>query len=210
MSVVATEPAAGAVHPADAPLRVVVDRYLDPDVPVVNAATLSSGEATFAARVGYDPVSRALLVVPPVPLRADLGYTLTVHADALVGYQGETLAEDFAFGFRAGRARAPRTALPPADFDRDVRPVLEAKCDCHGPEPAVYPALTPEALIGARSQRQPDRVLVEPGRALHSYLVQRVLPEYPGVRGLPMPVEAPLDEEALRMLVSWVERLPEE
>ncbi len=204
---VSTQPEAGAVHPADAPLRVVFDHYLEPNLGLDASATLGSGAATFAARITYDPVARALLVVPLVTLRADLGYTLTVHADAIRGYAGETLAADVTLGFRAGRAAAPRTALPPVDFDRELRPVLEAKCDCHGPEPAVYPPLDPESLVGQPSQRQPDRTLVQPGRALHSYLVQRVLPDYPGVRGLPMPLDAPLSDDELRALVSWVERL---
>ncbi len=207
LSVVASEPASGAIHVANLPVRIAFDRYLDPALPLDGAAVLSSAELTAAARVRYDPVGRALLVFPTRPLRPGLGYTLTLPRDGLRGFAGEQLDFDFVLGFMASPATTPAVPLLPPDFERDLSPLFEAKCGCHGPEPAVFPPLDPTALIGIGSQRQPERVLVEPGHALRSYLVQRVLEGYPGVRGLPMPVEAPLTDAEQRLIVSWVEGL---
>lgn len=209
LSVLTTEPASGAVHPNGAALRVRFDHYLDPDEPLGDAATVASAERSVAARVSYDPVDRALLVLPDRPLRVGVAYTITVHADVVRGFAGETLATDVTVGFVSGSPVAPRDPLPPVDFATEIAPVLEARCDCHGPEPAVFPPLDPESMSGVESQRQPDRVLVLPGRALDSYLVQRILVDYPGVRGLPMPLESPLTETEQRLVVSWVERLGE-
>jgi hypothetical protein len=209
LNVVNSTPESGAVHANEAPIRIGFDEFLDPRMPLEQAVTLTSAELVGRVRVTYDPVDRALLVLPDRPLRVGVGYKVTVHADVVRGFAGETLAADFVLGFLAGSSDAPRTPLPRVDYDAELAPVFEAKCDCHGPEPAVFPPLDPASMIGVTSQRQPDRLLVRPGRALDSYLVQRILQDYPGVRGLPMPLEAPLTRAEQRLVVSWVERLEE-
>ncbi len=209
LNVTSTAPLSGAVHPNSAPIRIGFDEYLDPLVPLGGAAVLLSSDRVARARISYDPVDRALLVRPNSPLRVGVGYTLTIQADVVRGFAGETLASDFVLGFVAGSADGPREPLPPVDYEVDLAPIFEEKCDCHGPEPAVFPPLDPGSMLGVASQRQPDRLLVQPGRALGSYLVQRILEDYPGVRGLPMPLEAPLTRSEQRLVVSWVERLGE-
>ncbi len=205
LSVVEVEPPAGTEHPADLPLRIRFDRYLDPET-VADSAAVRSSDVYFSIRAAYDPVDRALLVVPVIQLRVGLEYVLELDPERLRGLEGERLDAPFEAVFRAGLP-AGEGAPPPVDFEADLAPALEAACDCHGPEPAAFPPLTPEALLEVPSRRQPERTLVVPGDAPNSYLLQRVLVDYPGVRGAPMPVEGPLPDDVLRDLVSWIEGL---
>ena len=206
LEIISSDPAFGSNHPADLPIRVRFNQYLDPEA-LDGAIRVTSADVGFKVRVAYDPVDRALVVVPRLQLRTRVGYSVTIVADVVRGVLGETLAEDFDFDFVATAPTAPAAPAAELDFDVDLAPALEARCGCHGPEPDVFPDLVPEALVGVRSRRQPDRVLVEPGEPLQSYLVQRVLVDYPTVRGLPMPLDAPLSVDVQRRLVAWVEAL---
>ena len=91
------------------------------------------------------------------------------------------------------------TESEPVDFDTDLKPIIEARCGCHGPEPAAFPELKPDAMIDQAAQRQENRVLVRPGEPLRSYLIQRILEEYPGVRGM----EKELNDEERRLFIRW-------
>lgn len=200
----ATEPVEAAEHPADRALRVRFDRYLDPDVSGAVMVGLVSGDVGVGVDVAYDPVDRALVISPQFELRPGIGYVLTVARDGLRGFDGAVLESDLTLHFIAGLAVDPPVGAPaPVDFDDEVAPVLAARCGCHGPEPAAFPPLTPAGLINVESQRQPGRILVRPGRPLRSYLIQRVLVDYPGVRGQPKT----LDDAERRLLIDWVSGL---
>lgn len=203
LHVVESEPAAGAVHPASAPLRVRFDRYLDPGMDWPRAAALRSGDAEFAVTVAYDPAGPGLVVVPRNALRPGLGYVLRLPAERLRGIDGSTLGADIEIPFRAAPA-VVQPAPRPVDFEADLSPIFDRACGCHGPEPAVYPPLTREALLTLPSRRHPDLPLVEPGGPLRSMLVLKVLPGYPGLLGESMPPEAPLPPDEIRLVVEWV------
>lgn len=200
LRVVSTTPASGESAPADRVLRIVFDRYLDVASISVGAIALRSGEGSAAFVVGYDPVDRALLVGPRTPLRPGLGYTLTVEPGAVTGLDGSGLAEAVAVDLRAGPPSddGPSAAV---DYTRDVAPIVEARCGCHGP--GVFPRLTPAGLVGVGSARQPGRTLVVPGAPLESVLIERILPDYPGSRGM----EKSLSDAERRVWVRWVEGL---
>lgn len=208
LEVVGSSPRAGGTLPADRPIRIFFDGYLTPGTDWSRLARLTSADLEVSARVTYDPVARALVVVPQLDLRPGLAYTVTVAGEGLRSVDGrEVEEEEFQVGFVAGPPSPGRPSRREVDFATEIAPVFAERCGCHGPEPDVYPPLTPEALIDQPSQRQPERTLVVPGDALRSYLVQRLLDEYPGVHGLPMPPDAPLREAELRRVVSWVEGL---
>ncbi len=197
-----SEPFNGGTHPVDAPIRLRFEQYLFDSPSQGLGIELVSGDRNAAVSVAYDPVDRALVLQPDRELRVGLGYVLRVPADSVFGFGGERLAEDLEIDFRAG-PRVDYTPRPPVDFELHLLPKLEASCYCHGED--AWPPLDPATWVGQAARRQPERSLVVPGEALQSYLIQRVLADYPGVRGAPMPTEAPLDAETLKALVSWVE-----
>ena len=101
------------------------------------------------------------------------------------------------------------TPQPALDFERDVAAVWAGRCGCHGEasEGRVPPALTEAALANQPSARFPGLALVQPGQPLRSALVRKLLHDYPGLRGEPMPPSGPLDDDALRRVIGWIEGL---
>lgn len=205
LAVVATVPTDGARHAADAPLRVRFDGYLADDVRLGSAASLASADVGIAVAVLYDPVEQGLVVLPDRPLRVGLGYTLTVDASVVEAVDGRRLPADLTVDFVAGNPisadRGPRPPVRFADLEADLR----AACgDCHGAPPGAYPPMTAADLVEGPSKRRPGAVLVQPGAPLDSELVRRVLVDYPGTLGAPMPPDAPLDVALQKRLVDWV------
>lgn len=204
LRVVDQQPAQGGDHPSGAPIRIVFDGYLDPDLPFRRAAVLRSADVLAAVDVGYDPSGPALVIVPRADMRADLAYEVVLDPAVLQGVDGRTLAGEYVLGFTA--RDAPSIEAEPIVFSRDLAPTFEARCGCHGPEPLAFPQLIPSALIDVPSPADPDLVLVDPGDPLRSVLLLKLLPDYPQVRGLAMPPDGPpLSGETLRRLVSWIE-----
>lgn len=205
LRVVDSVPRAGGDHPSGDPIRVIFDGYLDPSINLDRAAVLASGDIVAAADVGYDPSGPALVIVPQLDLRADLAYQVTLDPARVVGLDGRTLEAPLTIGFTA--RSTPTTPPPdPVIFSRDLAPIFESRCGCHGPEPLAFPPLTPRALVGVASPSDPTMDLVAPGDPLRSVLLLKVLPDYPQIFGLGMPAEGPpLDGATLRKLVSWIQ-----
>lgn len=205
--VVRTIPAEGEVHPADAPIRIEFDRYLESGQRWSTLVEFGSGDAVLGAELGYDPVGPGLVAVPSLELRPGLEYFVRVLADSTEGDGGAMLAEDFELTFVAGPARGPRRRAPPIDFDRDIQPIFERSCGCHGPPRDEFPVLTPGAVIGIPSRRNPDLAVVSAGRPLDSHLVLKILREHPRASGQRMPPQHALPPTEQRDIVSWVEQL---
>lgn len=200
-SLVRTTPDLSAPIPAGAPIAIHFAEYLDVDQ-LARAVELRSGDLSFAAQVGYDPVARAVLVLPDRGLRPHLGYQLTLPAHQIVGLDGAPLADDLVLDF----VTVPGAVAPPAPPPTwaQIAPIFAERCGCHGPQ-GDYPTLSEAVLLSAESRRQPGVRLVEPGLPLRSHLVQRLLPDYPGVRGAQMPPDGPLADAELRAIIGWVE-----
>lgn len=193
-----TRPADGELWPADRPLTVAFDAWLDPDTVRDDVVVLSSGEQAVAVWVEYDPVGRAVRVYPFIGLSPGLGYSLAIDPSRLRALGGDAGGEVVEVGFRAGPAEG--YVPPPTPSDAEMADLFAERCGCHGPEPSAFPALTREAMLGVPSRRLPERLLVDPGRPLESLLVLRVLEGYPGVRGM----QKSLSDEERRRIVRWV------
>lgn len=204
LRVVDQQPAQGGDHPSGAPIRIIFDGYLEPGLPWRRAAVLRSADVNASIDVGYDPSGPALVIVPRVAMRADLAYELVLDPAIVRGVDGRVLPAEYVLGFTA--RDAPSISADPIIFSRDLAPIFERKCGCHGPEPLAFPPLVPNAMIDVPSPADPALSLVTPGDPLRSMLLLKVLPDYPQVRGLAMPPEGPpLSGETLRKLVSWIE-----
>lgn len=193
-----TRPADGEQWPADRPLTVGFDAWLDPDTVRDDVVVLSSGEQAVPLWVEYDPVGRAVVAHAFGGLSPGLGYTLTVDSARLAALGGDAGRQVVSVGFRAGPAEG--FAPPPTPSDAEMADLFAERCGCHGPEPAAFPALTRQAMLGVPSRRRPEVLLVDPGRPLESELVLRVLDGYPGVRGM----AKSLSDEERRRIVRWV------
>jgi len=214
LTVVASEPGPGGEHAANRPIRLEFDRYLYPVFALAGAdgegIRLASGEVAVPLDARYDVVGRALELTPRDALSPGIAYRLQVAPGAVIGLDGETLGVSFEVGFWAGLpAPTVDTPQPALDFERDVASSWVGRCGCHGDAAAgrVPPALTEAALVGQPSGRFPGLALVQPGQPLRSALVRKLLHDYPGLRGEPMPPSGPLDDDAVRRVVAWIEGL---
>lgn len=204
LRVIDQQPAQGGDHPSGAPIRIIFDGYLDPALPFGRAAVLRSSDVSASIDVGYDPSGPALVIVPRVNMRADLAYEVVLDPAVVQGVDGRQLSAEYVLGFTA--RDAPSISADPVVFSRDLAPIFEKRCGCHGPEPLAFPPLVPSALVDVPSPADPSLSLVTPGDPLRSMLLLKLLPDYPQVRGLAMPPEGPpLSGETLRTLVSWIE-----
>ena len=204
LSVLSTVPQIGDVHPADAPLRVRFDGYLHPNTQWSSTAEVNTGGIRHPVSVAYDPVAQSVVIAPTIAFRPGLAYTLLMPTDGVVAHDGGTLEAEFRLDFVAG---PPTLSSPraPLRFTDDIAPIFERRCGCHGPSGETPPELSPEGMINRPSWRQPNWRVVVPGRPLASYLVLRMLPDYPGVTG---PTKS-LEGDEVRAVIHWIRRLPE-
>lgn len=203
LKITGTAPEAGENWPADQPVRIFFDRYLNAQSLDRSKFALSSGEANASIGLGYDPVGPSVVIQPRLVMRVGLGYSLRVEKGAIRGFDGTALSDELTINFTTTPPAHVRPDSEPVDFETDLKPIIEARCGCHGPEPAAFPELSPDALIDQAAQRQENRVLVRPGEPLRSYLVQRILEGYPGVRGM----EKELSDDERRLFIRWVTEL---
>lgn len=98
----------------------------------------------------------------------------------------------------------PPAAERPVDFERDVRPILEARCfSCHGAETSEA-GLRLDLESRLRKGGDSGEPAVLPGQGETSYLVRLVAGAEPE-RAMP-PDEEPLSDEQIGILRAWIDQ----
>lgn len=206
LTVQATVPEPDGIIAANLPISISFSEHIAPSVAFGGRVSLTTAELDVVIQVGYDPVARALVAVPSADLLVGRVYTLTLLAEGVISVDGRALESDLTFDFLVGSPTPRPRARPPVDFSTQVAPIFAGRCGCHVTGQAL-PPLTVAGLVGQPSVRDPQQTLVRPGDPRRSLLVQKVLVDYPGVLGGPMPPEAPLSAEDQGLIVGWVEGL---
>jgi hypothetical protein len=198
----------GAIVDTTAPeLRVSFRSFLDPDtLPPGGEVELRSGSRVVAVRARWDILDRAVIATPVDPLVPGLRYewTFSPEETLLLGGWPISSPEPRSFTVSPTATDAPRDGAAPPTFDELV-PVFEEHCGCHYDG---TPPVLDRSVVGARSAVLPERWLVRPWEPAQSYLVQKLLPQYPDRFGTVMPPPwdgaEPLDPEALRAVIDWI------
>lgn len=91
------------------------------------------------------------------------------------------------------------------DFNRDIRPLLAAKCfACHGPDEEAREAeLRLDSFEAATGDRDGSRAIV-PGDAVRSELVLRVTSDDPDAKMPPPDSGESLSEKQIELLTAWI------
>jgi hypothetical protein len=231
---VAWTPAAMARDvPVDTALGVTFTDYPDPDTLNASSMLLTTGIFWHPGLYHVDLVSRTAHFRLTSPLRAGLGYTLTVFP-ALRSLQGcPTPAQQRSFQTSDAMVTPAAPAAPPTL--RDVLPIFARSCGgvaCHrqpaddtGGAPAGGDGCLPapakglslcdaqawDGLVGVPSKEVSRLKLVAPRDASRSYLLRKLLPgDTPGgaaptTLGHRDPPGAPLNEAELRVIASWID-----
>jgi hypothetical protein len=193
-------------------IRLHFTDYLDVDSFENRAAViLTSGGLSWPGTADYRMVDRELAWTPSSELPAGVRVELLVNEEirSAVGSTIEVTAP-----FRRW-STAPDGAS--AEVDRpedvtwsDVQPIFESRCNgCHGDPEWDLPPMTRDVLLNRRST-QVDRPLVRPFDAARSYLMHKLLWDYPDRRLQPQPPPwsqkgTELPAEQLRLIEAWID-----
>lgn len=195
-------------------IEVEFNAYLDPDTFGSTTIQLRSGGFGYGGRTDYYMTRRTLRFRPNFSLEPDLTYTLRI-----AGADGIRSVTDSPI--------SPATVLPElrsrddiADSEPLERPIVtwaeveeifDAHCnDCHGESSRnLHPliSLDKDRLVGQRSE-QVDALLVQPFQPARSYLMHKILPDYPvrrfTVQPPPWSGQDPLSTEDIERIEHWI------
>ena len=187
---------------SDEPISIMFDDYLSLSSLSTDGIVLSSGDLSVDVQLSYNPVDKAIVIKPKRNLRVGIGYSLTIERNSILSWSGQTGNEEYRLSFRTDSPIG--SAAQPISYGADIQPIFVKQCGCHGFEDDIHPNLDQwPSLVDTPSSRQPEFPLISPGQPLSSYLILRLLPDYPTVFGSPKSVT----KEEVRRLVRWVRRL---
>ena len=214
LRIVAIEPEPGDGPVArDQTFTVGFNAYLDPrPINFFNAATLGSGGVRASTRVDYRMVDRQLIVGTRRQMMPGLLYDLGFNPDVLVSVTGQPFGGPPSIQFISGEHldAAPDEGEPRAGALRwaDVAPIFDPCNVCHQDPEWMLPPMTRDAMVGRASPQRPDLLLVRPYDAPSSYLMHKILWDYPLRDGTAQPPPwagyAQLSAEAQRLIEAWI------
>ncbi|RAL21540.1 hypothetical protein DL240_11830 [Lujinxingia litoralis] len=194
----------------EATIEVRFSEYLDPDT-LNSYATLSlrSGGIVAGGRLTYRMSRKALLYHPRAPLEAELRYTLQT-SPALRSVVGSPLAPETPAPIFFTDETLPAAEPPTRESVRweDIAPILERSCaSCHADQAWQLPQLSRDALRQTRSS-QVDLPLVMPFEPARSYLMHKILADYPRrrftVQPPPYSDAPPLAPDEIELIEDWI------
>jgi hypothetical protein len=162
-------------------VRFQFETWIDDDALVDYAVvTLRSAGLTARGRVRWEMTTRTLVFEPFGELVEGLRYTPQLDGDLLESVTGAPFRQTELDGWVVDASVEPDEDEPAtAPTWEAIDTLFEQKCrSCHAdPQWGLNP-LTRASLVGTRSE-QDDRFLVVPFDAADSYLMHKILPEYP-------------------------------
>jgi hypothetical protein len=209
-------PPPGDTSPLNPTFIIEADTYLDDDAVLSFAGgQISSGGLAIGGTMRHVFTQRRLYWTPARPLIDGLEYRVTFALGDLRSVNdAPPLPPDQLTALRIADGAASPEPLPPELLEAPTWPEVEAiftaRCNsCHG-QPA-WPHLTPmtrQALVNTRDPRT-DRPLVRPFDPADSYLLHKLLPDYPNLRGTQQPPPwspdpAPLSPAQLLKIERWI------
>jgi hypothetical protein len=233
LRVLAFDPIADAQSvPRDTTISVRFDDYPDPNTlgDAGGASILiTTGVFYFPGVYAIDLIDKMISFRNPNGLRADLGFNINVRA-SLASLQGcAALPEQRSF-HTATAAPAPAPPVVQTPY-ATVQKIFAGRCAggaCHRadaadgggclPQPAAGLSLCDaeavDALLDVPSRQRGDLHLVEPNDSSRSYLLRKLLPgatpdvPAPTTLGHRDPPGAPLTDDELRAVASWIDTGP--
>ena len=196
--------------PLNQPITITFSEYLDPDsFDYFNAVRLRSGSIGGAGWARYSLVDRSLTWYPTRALRPSLIYTMKVNPETVRSIFGEELALEVAIQFETSAEETVEQNRRPAplSYDDVIAPILEQGCSCHYQNRDLT-GLEYENLVSVPSEQRSNRMLVVAFEPARSYLMHKLLDDYPYRRLEVMPPSwsagSALDDETLRQIESWI------
>lgn len=205
-------PAAGDIPPRPV-VSIRMSNYIDDDRLVdIDVVSLASGGRRAFGRTSWDMQSRTLTWRPSAPLTPGLEYDLVLNTSRFQSVTGAPL-------WNAPRVRwkvdadleSPTIAERRGSSWGQVEAVLARKCwSCHQDPQWQLNPLTVESMVGERA-KDVDAFLVLPRDPDDSYLIHKVLPDYPLIRWDIQPPAwsgaQPLEPGEIQVFIDWIETM---
>ncbi len=196
-------------HPT---ISITFNSYLDPSsFTSFGFAQLRSGGFVYGGRTEYFMARKELRFRPNNPMFADLVYELSLPGrSSLRSVQGSPLHPLVLlprYHVRADRPYTDPIERPRVTWE-EVEEIFDAHCNaCHGDPSWQLPTLDRQGLVGVTST-QVEFPLVEPYSPARSYLMHKILPDYPQrrftVQPPPYSDADPLTTEQIETIEHWI------
>lgn len=195
-------------------VELVFDQYLDRNTfTSYGAISVSSGGGlTQFGETSYWMTRKTLRFTPRSDLEAGLVYQINLSGgEGLRSVVGSPLIPGTVLGeFRtSAEVEGEGSSLARRVVERgEIERILEAKCQgCHGDQRWGLPEMEVGSLWRTRSE-QVDLFLVEPYAPERSYLMHKILPDYPErrftVQPPPWSEVGPLSLEEVELIEHWI------
>lgn len=209
LTVEAISPQDGSI-PAVPEVVVTLSEYIEPSALIdFDVISLTSGGIRAAGSTRWDASTRTLHWRPYGALIDGLDYTLHINANRLTSVVGSPLFPPSRTKWRVDH-RLENPPVPPTAEVRwaDVEPILAQFCwSCHQDPNWQLNPLTRTSMISKKSD-QVDRFIVMPFSAARSYLLHKVLPDYPMIMWETQPPSwshvPPLSQEDVARIELWI------
>lgn len=194
----------------DVTFTVAFNTYLNAELLTdTNGLSLTSGGLRAFGVVRYRMVDRALVWTTTRAMEPDLVYALGFDPEVLVSVTGRPLEGPSGVPFRASDRIQGRLPEPEPVVWSDIAAELSEACDgCHSDPSWMLSPIRPEALIGAPSEQAEGQVLVVPFEPSRSYLMHKILWDYPLREGSAQPPPwsgaEQLSLETQRKVEAWI------
>ena len=205
-----SEPGANSTDiPLNPPIRFYFNQYLDTaPLRYWNMVSVRSKGIYAGGRAYYDMVDRRIRFELYRPLDHHLKYTITLNDEVIRSVDGTAL-DPVEINVQTGGGLVEHPQRKPyPTYEQRMASLFEQGCSCHGEPQRQLPALTHESLLSTWSSQLPDRRLVQPFDAPNSYLMHKVLWDYPIREGQPMPPPwsggEQLQRDKLRLIERWI------
>ncbi len=192
-------------------IAITFNTYVNPSTfTSYAAARLTSRDIRNSGRVDYRMTRKQVLFRPNASLEPDLSYVLEWRANDVESVTGSPL-HPFAllprYTTNDELEMSPPLDRPNVQWE-EVEELFDRHCnDCHGDSSWQLPELTRDGLVGTRSQ-QVESMLVEPFHPARSYLMHKILPDYPIRRFTEQPPPwsdaEPLSIEEIERIEHWI------
>lgn len=202
----------GGLLPLRPTLELAFTDYLDPlTYTTYGVIALQSGGIVVPGTVEYSMTDRTMRWTARQDLEPGFEYRLVLVEQDIFSMTGAPFLPPqrlprFVADAEGTLEPAP---TPLAVTWSEIEPIFEAKCNtCHSDPQWALPRMSREVLIDTRSE-QVDAMLVRPFDPTRSYLMHKVLPDYPRRRFTVQPPPwydegSPLTTEELRRIEAWI------
>jgi len=189
-------------------IALTFNTYLDPTpLTYYNGLSLRSGGIRAGGTTDYQLVDKALVWRTTRWMRPDLYYTLGLDKTVLFSVTGQPYEGVEQLQYLAGDFTVEEPPAEPAPVWDDVAPLFAPCGTCHDDPEWRLPPITWDGLVNQPSAQQ-DKLLVRPFDAPSSYLLHKLLDDYPDREGTAQPPAwagaNPLPVEDLRRIEAWI------